>query len=235
MVPTHSLATVSCTVSRRANWSCVWGLWNSQAKKGTGVSPGIQWLRCALQWRHNERDGVSNHQSLDCLLKRLFRRRSKKTSELRVTGLCEGNSPVNSPHKGPVTWKCFHLMTSSWDAESPTLCQQVGGHLASNTTMEYCTWFEEKFEWQSRTVSHYQEWSDIMDSLCRDQESLTNTHPWDTQKHRLLARTLQIMHTVYCTPRERPSRLYPSWETTSLSIPLWEVILPLASFQIRKL
>ena len=21
--------------------------------------------------------------------------------------------PVNSPHKGPVTWKCFHLMTSS--------------------------------------------------------------------------------------------------------------------------
>ena len=27
------------------------------------------------------------------LLKRLFRRRSKKTSKLRVTGLCEGNSP----------------------------------------------------------------------------------------------------------------------------------------------
>ena len=24
-------------------------------------------------------------------------------------------SPVNSPHKGPVTWKCFHLMTSSWE------------------------------------------------------------------------------------------------------------------------
>ena len=23
--------------------------------------------------------------------------------------------PVNSPHKGPVTRKCFHLMTSSWD------------------------------------------------------------------------------------------------------------------------
>ena len=23
-------------------------------------------------------------------------------------------SPVNSPHKGPVTRKCFHLMTSSW-------------------------------------------------------------------------------------------------------------------------
>ena len=28
-------------------------------------------------------------------LKRLFRRRTKKTSKLRVTGLCEGNPPVN--------------------------------------------------------------------------------------------------------------------------------------------
>ena len=48
----------------------------------------------ALQWCHNERDGVSNHQRLNCLLKRLFRRRSKKISKLRITGLCAGNSPV---------------------------------------------------------------------------------------------------------------------------------------------
>ena len=47
-----------------------------------------------LQWRHNERDDVSNHQPHDCLLNRLFRRKSKKTSKLRVTGLCAGNSPV---------------------------------------------------------------------------------------------------------------------------------------------
>ena len=46
-----------------------------------------------LQWRHNEQDSVSNHQPHDCLLNRLFRRRSKKTSKLRVTGLCAGNSP----------------------------------------------------------------------------------------------------------------------------------------------
>ena len=45
-----------------------------------------------LQWRHNERHGVSNHQPRDCYLN--LRRRSKKTSKLRVTGLCEGNSPV---------------------------------------------------------------------------------------------------------------------------------------------
>ena len=47
-----------------------------------------------LQWRHNVCDGVSKHQPHDCLLNRLFWRRSKKTSKLRVNGLCEGNSPV---------------------------------------------------------------------------------------------------------------------------------------------
>ena len=46
-----------------------------------------------LQWRHNGLDGVSNHQPHDYLLSRLFGRRSKKISKLRVTGLCEGNSP----------------------------------------------------------------------------------------------------------------------------------------------
>ena len=60
----------------------------------------------ALSWRHNGRDGVSNHQPHDCLLNRLLGRRSKKTSKLRVTGLCV----VNSPHKWPVTRKMclFH-------------------------------------------------------------------------------------------------------------------------------
>ena len=47
-----------------------------------------------LQWRHNEHDGVSNHQPHNCLLNHIFRHRSKKTSKLRVTGLCAGNSPV---------------------------------------------------------------------------------------------------------------------------------------------
>ena len=31
------------------------------------------------EWRHNEHDGVSNHQPRNCLLNLLFRRRSKKT------------------------------------------------------------------------------------------------------------------------------------------------------------
>ena len=47
-----------------------------------------------LQWRHNGWNGVSNHQPYHCLLNRLFRRRSKKASKLRVTGLCARNSPM---------------------------------------------------------------------------------------------------------------------------------------------
>ena len=46
------------------------------------------------KWRHNECDGVSNHRHLECLLNRLLRRRSKKTSKIRVAGLCAWNPPV---------------------------------------------------------------------------------------------------------------------------------------------
>ena len=46
-----------------------------------------------LQWHHDGLDGISNHQPHHSLLSHLFGRRSKKTSKLRVTGLCAGNSP----------------------------------------------------------------------------------------------------------------------------------------------
>ena len=72
------------------------------ARRRTGGKPchepmmtktyNVMW--CPLQCRHNGRDSVSNHQPQDCLLNRLFRRRSKKISKLRVTGVCAGNSPV---------------------------------------------------------------------------------------------------------------------------------------------
>ena len=81
------------------SWICVWTItsWILQsaivwAKEFSNGLWGHQLY--TLRWRHNESDGVSNHQRLDCLLIRLFRRRSKKASKLRVTGLCEENSPV---------------------------------------------------------------------------------------------------------------------------------------------
>ena len=59
---------------------------------------GIRTGKGSLQWRHNGRDSVSNHQPYECFLNRLLRCRSKKTSKLRVTGLCAGNSPVTGEY-----------------------------------------------------------------------------------------------------------------------------------------
>ena len=68
----------------------------------------------SLQWHHNRHDFVSNHRRLDCVLNRLYRRRSKKASDLRVTGPLPASFvrgihrwPLNSPYRGPVTRKIF--------------------------------------------------------------------------------------------------------------------------------
>ena len=96
--------------STTPRWQC--GLWGGLSN-GT-VLPMMatqlgQFYHKSLPWRHNERSGISNHQRLDCLLNILLRRRSKKTSKLCVTGLCEGNSLVTVAyrHKRPVTRKIF--------------------------------------------------------------------------------------------------------------------------------
>ena len=86
-VPERSVTYMNTT--RAVDERC-WSLW-----------PAIYW--------HVHRKAWMKHYINKCLLNHLFRRRSKKTSKLRVTGLCTGNSPgpVNSPHKGPVTRKMF--------------------------------------------------------------------------------------------------------------------------------
>ena len=67
-----------------------WSSWYRTTKHNFGLT----WaFILALHWRRNEYVGVSNHQPHGCLLNRLLTRRSKKTSKLRVTGLCAGNSP----------------------------------------------------------------------------------------------------------------------------------------------
>ena len=91
-------------------WCHTYITWDIMQEMGTGLIVGeTEALIWPLQWRHNGRDGVSNHQPHYCLLSRLFRLISKKTSKLRATGLRAWNSswPVNSPHKWPVTRKLF--------------------------------------------------------------------------------------------------------------------------------
>ena len=72
-------------------WKCDYRNLSETANASDSLAQAVS---DTLQWCHNERDGVSNHRRLDCLLSRLFTRWSKKTSKLRVTGLCVWNSPV---------------------------------------------------------------------------------------------------------------------------------------------
>ena len=75
----------------------------------------------SLLWHHNGHDGISKHQPLDCLLNRLFRHRSKKTSKLRVIGLCEGNSSMTSE---------FHAQMAS-NVENVSIWWRHNGSLSS--------------------------------------------------------------------------------------------------------
>ena len=76
---------------------------------------------CALQWRHNGRDGVPNHQAHDCLLNRLFRRRSKKTSNLLVDSLVTGE---------------FRAQMAS-NAEKVSICRRHHGLLLHPCNIHY--------------------------------------------------------------------------------------------------
>ena len=93
-------------------WDDVW-LNNKHQMKG--------YKYLIILWRHNGREGVSNHQPHECLLNRSFMCRSKKTSKLRVTGLCAGNSPQTSAVNSPVTRKMvpfdvviMKIMDNAW-------------------------------------------------------------------------------------------------------------------------
>ena len=94
----NSFVTGGTGSCRNNNLHC--RLWRQSWHDDNSWSSASAW-----QWRHNGCDGVSNQQPHHCLLNRLFGRRSKETSKLRITGLCAGNSPV--PHKWAVTWKMF--------------------------------------------------------------------------------------------------------------------------------
>ena len=86
-------------IGRSHKWACARDLYltfhnrSGIGRASAGLLPKHSQISKSLRWRHNELDGVSDHQPHDCLLNRLFGRRSKKTSKLRVNGLCAENSP----------------------------------------------------------------------------------------------------------------------------------------------
>ena len=99
-------------VKQTVEWPVIWDYMTFMWCHRNGYICLPSMLEVSLRWRHNGCDSVSNHQPHHCLLNRLFRRRSKKTSKLRVTGLCAGNSPV--PGEFPAQMASYAENGSIW-------------------------------------------------------------------------------------------------------------------------
>ena len=93
-----------------------------------------QLANVALHWRHNEHDDVSNHQLHHCLLNRLFGSRSKKTSKLRVTGLCAGNSPETGEFPAQMARNAENVSISWWYHGNQWRCV-VAKMISNNTSL----------------------------------------------------------------------------------------------------
>ena len=99
-----------------------------------------------LQWRHNGRDGVSNHQPHDCLLNRLFRSRSQKTSKLRVTSLCAGNSPGTGEFPAQMTSYAENVSIWWRHHELPVVLIPVDGVTVVLIPVDEATFNERTFD-----------------------------------------------------------------------------------------
>ena len=98
-----------------------------------------------LQWRHNGRDSVSNHQPRECLLSRLIRQRSKKTSKPRATGLCAGNSPETGEFPAQRAGNAENVSIWWRHHEAPSL---------EFTRLPRCQWYiPEKYGYLSHEVA----------------------------------------------------------------------------------
>ena len=69
----------------------------------------------SLQWRNNERDGVSNHRRTDCFLNRFSGEDQRKHQSSTSLAFVRGTHrwPGDSHHKGPISRKRFLLVASS--------------------------------------------------------------------------------------------------------------------------
>ena len=141
----------------------------------------------ALRWRHNERDNVSNHQPHDCLLNRLIRPRSKKTSKLRVTGLCAGNSPGTGEFPAQMASNAENV--SIWWRHHEAVACAVGLII---------------FLWQY-TSCRYEQWKCKLDRRCVKNINIVLKHipveimEWIGILH-LMASTIARMFKIYGLP-----------------------------------
>ena len=92
-----------CFTYRDCSW-CIHAIWMRI----------ISSMDLPLRWRHNRRSRVSNHQPHECLHNRLFRRRSKKTPKLRITGRCVVNSPGTGEFPAQMASDAENVSIWSW-------------------------------------------------------------------------------------------------------------------------
>ena len=106
----------------------------------------------SLHWRHNGHDSVSNHQLYDCLLSRLFGRRSKKTPKLHVTGLCAGNSPETGEFPAQMASNAENV-SIWWRHHVLTVFPSSPPALTSSQCISRNTWI---YQWQISWWHHRQ-------------------------------------------------------------------------------
>ena len=115
--------------------------WESLAWRG---------IMSQLLWRHNGRNAVSNDQLHDCLVGRLFRRRSKKTSKLCITGLWAGNSPGTGEFPTQMASNVENV--SIWRRHHANSAMRSAGTVMT-TVWTVC--LSIKFFWPSMTWTHW--------------------------------------------------------------------------------
>ena len=99
----HRSYTLAIQENNKASnyWSCSW--------KFIG-------LQCALQWRHNGRE-TSQITGVPIVCSTVCSGSGQRKHQSSVSlAFARGihRRPMDSPHNGPVTRKCLHLMTSPW-------------------------------------------------------------------------------------------------------------------------
>ena len=139
--------------SKRYSWC--WFIQNTFVTMAWSTILHKAYIPRALRWRHNGHAGVSNHQSRDCLLNRLFRRTSKKTSKLRVTGLCAGNSPGTGEF--PAQRASYAENVSIWWRHHDyfELHQGLSSLSGDQILCQVRVWFNIKIEMASQILYHF--------------------------------------------------------------------------------
>ena len=115
-------------------YAALWGdglNWNEKINAAHAYDYGPYIILHPLQWRHNGRDSVSNHQPHDCLLNRYSEADQRNIKAPRHWPLCgefTGDRWIPRTN-GQLRGKCFYLMTSS--------CQ-LRGHCYKRPTPDNC-------------------------------------------------------------------------------------------------